>query len=321
MTTPTPSTDAGRSRSSSSSAGATGPNAHQRTADEPQKPQVPQVPQAEQAPPAELHNRPLQACAPLDARLPLPVNSSASVQSPSGGQTPVAVESSQPNALGQIVDPFPASGAVASAARFMRRFEKIETAREILKTVSAMVQQPRNTDLILMRQISVISELVADEDCQEALAVRKQLKLECSTFLKWSNFSCHKALLRAELIRLDPANALIQLHRLLGGLDGAYLSSDELDLIAIATVQADPEGRAYIPGTEDVNTGPLSDGYIEGGRTFSYPPVLAARRAKVQAFMQASAGVLNQHEIQGALQHEITPRDWPTLRAHLRENP
>jgi hypothetical protein len=576
MTAPTPSADAGRSRSSSSSAGATGPNARPETAGQPL------VPQAEQAPPVELHNRPLEACAPLDARLPLPAHSSASVQPPSGGQAPVesaylihmresidaalrngdaaaalegltreftcrpatheeaalmaskilgvfslrgrenpatclhllhsflasasrgilveihpeiahslikdlvlptardpslraeafsvctalarcghagsaavdflvatavgnglasdfqlctkllealpdraqrvffaerllkAIEalphpsapmltcafelasllategnrelaglylgrllmratasdvvlrddSLAPTELaalfrhpdisgadkraagslvavavhGRVQDPFRASSVVASAAHCMSRFAKITTAQRLLE-IEPSTLHPRRQDRLLADRISVISELVADvEDDDEARVVREQLTLHCYLLLRLHSSQCGIVLLRAELIRLDPANALEHLYALLKRLTEPVvlaLTPDELDLIAIATAQADPEGCAYIPGTEVVIKNSLSDGYIDGGVTFHYPPVLAARRAKVRDFMRASASVRNQGEIKRALVSinalagmsqeyvgvEITPRHWPALRTHLRENP
>jgi hypothetical protein len=239
--------------------------------------------------------------------------------------------------LHEVEDPLPASNLVASAACCMTRFAKTLAARRLLELEhSAMehwLQDPLVTD-----RISMMSELVTDvEDDDGARAMREQLKLECSLLLGRSKSRSGDVLLRAELIRLDPANALHQLCALLKQLSEPValgLTPDELDLIAIATVQADPEGRAYIPGTEVVIKNSLSDGYIDSGVTFRYPPVLAARRAKVQAFMQAPASVRNQAAIKRALVSinalagmsqeyvgfEITPPDWPTLRAHLREN-
>jgi hypothetical protein len=239
---------------------------------------------------------------------------------------------------GRVQDPFRASSVVASAAHCMSRFAKITTAQRLLE-IEPSTLHPRRQDRLLADRISVISELVADvEDDDEARVVREQLTLHCYLLLRLHSSQCGIVLLRAELIRLDPANALEHLYALLKRLTEPVvlaLTPDELDLIAIATAQADPEGCAYIPGTEVVIKNSLSDGYIDSGVTFHYPPVLAARRAKVRDFMRASASVRNQGEIKRALVSinalagmsqeyvgvEITPRHWPALRTHLRENP
>ena len=129
----------------------------------------------------------------------------------------------------------------------------------------------RPTDGHFPYRISAISELVAGVDDDACRSMQDFLRAECAGYLKSAPESSNatKAILLAECIRLDPTGGRSFLADLLTRVDVFRPNSDgdACSLIAIATFQADPEGEAFVPGSEVVDTvkNPLSDSYIDRG--------------------------------------------------------
>jgi hypothetical protein len=229
-------------------------------------------------------------------------------------------------------NPIGAGELVVGAAPFMTQAEKTASAYR-LRQLNFPLKQ---VDFEVAFRISAISELVAGTDDDDACrSMQDFLRAECARYIDSGPEFC-KGILLAECIRLDPAGGLNFLADLLARVPAPHLhwDGDLCNLVAIATFQADPEGEAYVPGSEvvDIEKNPLSDSYIDRGTKYEYPAWLASRRAELLAFSLRSSGRATAQIYEGIPRNilglarisqeysgiSVKPSDWPALREHLR---
>ncbi|MBC7601678.1 MAG: hypothetical protein H7255_03340 [Ramlibacter sp.] len=180
-------------------------------------------------------------------------------------------------------------------------------------------------DASLTTRISAVAELVAGiEDDEECVALQKLLRDLCVEHSSAGLLECFAAPLIAERIRLgapDAPQLLVQLLRESYRRHPAWTAS-ECNLIAIATFQVDPDGTAFVPCSE----------VVDSATKFAYPEWLTQRRAELhdfsgrsqrqvtEAILQAIPGIIRplaqiSQDYVGIPVHAF---DWPALREHLQ---
>jgi hypothetical protein len=134
-----------------------------------------------------------------------------------------------------------------------------------------------------------------------------------------------------EVMHISQETHLDVLQRLLN-IDFDSLQEEHLDQVAVMSFQADPDGRAFRPGSEvrDTGLGSQNKDFILKGEPFVYPQCLASRRMLLRstAAAHAAARVFNENtpayvRVQadittGYLGTSVQPSDWPILLNVLR---